>query len=407
MSLVRPVFAVATLSVFLVPITTEFGWSRGLFSGAVSLGGIAAAVVSPFVGRMLDRVGAGPVLAVSSLAVGICALTLPLVSGPLLFYIVYVVGRMTFAGPLELGPSTAVSNWFIRKRAVTMAWVQASQGAGLALIPFVAQSLITGWSWQTAWTVLGAMVLAIGVFPPALMMVRRPEDVGLSPDGGSMPIGRSASVGRTSARATTSEQDSTLLEALHTPAMWLLMVFSALVFMVQAGVSLHQAPYYIQRGLSPGLAASVVSVFAFSSAVGGLAWSALVPWLSLRLVASMSAAAMFCGVLLMMWAQTAVAGWSAAIVFGLGLGGVQALIRVVWADYYGRTSLGTIRGVALPVQVSGQAAGPLIAGAMFDFTGSYRVPLSVFAVAAGLSAGVMLAARPPRRRSRGIGPASQ
>ena len=406
MSLVRPVFAVATLSVFLLPITTEFGWSRGLFSGAVSLGGIAAAVVSPLIGRTLDRVGAGPVLAASSLVVGICALSLSWVSGPLLFYIFYVAGRMTFAGPLELGPSTAVSNWFIRKRAVTMALVQASQGAGLALIPFVAQSLITGWSWKTAWAVLGAMVLVIGVFPPALLMVRRPEDVGLSPDGRSMPLGRSASVGRTPSQAHTSEQHSTLLEALHTPAMWLLMVFGALIFMVQTGVSLHQAPYYIQRGLSPGLAASVVSVFAFSSAVGGLAWSAFLLWLSLRLVAAMSAAAIFCGVLMMMWAETALGAWSSAVVFGFGLGGVQSLIRVVWADYYGRTSLGTIRGVALPVQVLGQAAGPFIAGVMFDFTGSYRVPLSLFAAAAALSAGIMLAKRPPSRRNWAIAPES-
>ena len=95
----RTVMAVALLSVFVVPMTEELGWSRGLFSGAVSLGGLCAVVVSPFLGRWLDRYGAGTLIAVSSLITAILAGGLSLVSHPLAFYALYVPGRMIFAGP--------------------------------------------------------------------------------------------------------------------------------------------------------------------------------------------------------------------------------------------------------------------------------------------------------------------
>ena len=72
----RPLMASATLAVFVVPMTAEFGWSRGVFSGALSLGGLLAVVVAPMVGRWIDKYGSGVVLAVSSAIVGMCGLGL-------------------------------------------------------------------------------------------------------------------------------------------------------------------------------------------------------------------------------------------------------------------------------------------------------------------------------------------
>ena len=106
----RTVMAVATLSVFVVPMTVELGWSRGLFSGAVSLGGLGAVAISPLVGRWIDRYGTGVLIAGSSLLTGILAIGLALISTPWGFYSLYIPGRMIFGGPLELGLPTAISN---------------------------------------------------------------------------------------------------------------------------------------------------------------------------------------------------------------------------------------------------------------------------------------------------------
>jgi len=74
-------------------------------------------------------------------------------------------------------------------------------------------------------------------------------------------------------------------------------------------------------------------------------------------------------------------------------------VPVAYADYFGRGHYGAIRGAALPVQVAGQAMGPLMAGLLFDVSGSYRPAMATFAALAVLSAVIALAARPPRAAS--------
>jgi MFS transporter, OFA family, oxalate/formate antiporter len=106
----RPLMSVAVLSVFMVPMTDAFGWSRGLFSGAVSLGGVYAVVISPIVGRMIDRYGSGWMISATSAVAGTCAVGLAVINQVWAFYTLYVPGRMVFASPLELATSTAISN---------------------------------------------------------------------------------------------------------------------------------------------------------------------------------------------------------------------------------------------------------------------------------------------------------
>ena len=157
--------AVAMLSVFVEPMTRELGWSRGMLSTAVSLGGLCAVVTSPILGRWLDRYGSGAIIGVSSLLTGLLAIGLGFVSNPVAFYLFYVPGRMIFSGPLELGLPTALSNWFIQRRAKVLAIDSIAKGAGLAMMPFIAQLFIVGWSWRTAWIFLGIWTLALGVIP--------------------------------------------------------------------------------------------------------------------------------------------------------------------------------------------------------------------------------------------------
>ena len=106
--------AVATLSVFVAPMTGEFGWSRTAISGAVSLGGILAALASPSLGRMLDREGARLVLCAAVLTTGLANMALSLTVSLPMFYVLFCVARLNFAGPFDLGIYGAVNNWFSR-----------------------------------------------------------------------------------------------------------------------------------------------------------------------------------------------------------------------------------------------------------------------------------------------------
>ena len=394
----RPVMAVATLSVFVVPMTDEFGWSRAQFSGAVSLGALFGLLVSPFAGRLIDRYGSGVLLSASSAVVGLCAIGLSLTSPIWSFYALYVPGRAVFSSPLELGTSTAVSNWFIRRRPMGLAYMGVIQGIGLTIFPVIAQVLIDGWGWRTAWLAVGIFTLSTGIIPMLLLMARRPEDMGLEADPEKdhriVPTSDVAAAGAPPS-ASNTESNYTVRQALATRAFWLLAIFSVFGFVVQAGVSLHQVPHYIGQGVPTHLAALTASTFAFGQVPGGVFWSFWARRVPLRVLLSVAAATMSVGAIGTGFSSSLSTGIPMGFLLGVGVGGIHLLLRLTWADYYGRLHLGSIRGLTLPAQIGGQAIGPIIAGFMYDSTGGYETPFTAFGIIVAFAAVMVLTATPP------------
>jgi cyanate permease len=202
------------------------------------------------------------------------------------------------------------------------------------------------------------------------------------------------------AAATTSssrsERQFSRDEALRTPAFWLLALYTALIFPCQAGVSLYQASHLVSRGIEPAGAALIVSSFSFMSMLASLGVGWLPSRWPVRHALAACAMLMSCGAALLLFAGTFAQGWSGSALFGMGVGAILALLPVVWADYFGRTSYGAIRGVALSIQVLAQACGPLAAGALRDTTGSHAASLGVFSLLAALAVGAVLLARRPQ-----------
>lgn len=394
----RPVMAVATLSVFVVPMTDEFGWSRAQFSGAVSLGALFGLLVSPFAGRLIDRYGSGVLLSASSAVVGVCAIGLSLTSPIWSFYALYVPGRAVFSSPLELGTSTAVSNWFIRRRPMGLAYMGVIQGIGLTIFPVIAQVLIDGWGWRTAWLAVGIFTLSTGIIPMLLLMARRPEDMGLEADPEkdhrTVPTSDVAAAGAPPS-ASNTESNYTVRQALATRAFWLLAIFSVFGFVVQAGISLHQVPHYIGQGVPTHLAALTASTFAFGQVPGGVFWSFWARRVPLRVLLSVAAATMSVGAIGTGFSSSLSTGIPMGFLLGVGVGGIHLLLRLTWADYYGRLHLGSIRGLTLPAQIGGQAIGPIIAGFMYDSTGGYETPFTAFGIIVAFAAVMVLTATPP------------
>ena len=382
--------AVATLSVFVAPMTTEFGWSRTAISGAVSLGGILAAIAAPKLGPLLDREGARLVLCLAVLTTGLADMLLSLTNGLPMFYLLFCVARLNFAGPFDLGIYGAVNNWFVTRRAFASSIATVGQMTGLVLLPMIASLAMAVSGWRAGWVAIGVTVLLAGFVPVFLLMVRRPEDVGLRPDGG-------APVAIGSATPATPEPAFTRAEALRTRGFWLLSLFTLLAYPVQAGVSLHQAPFLIERGLSPAAAGAVVSYCSLMSGVASFGFGFLPRFMTVRF--KLVAVGILLGAATLLYGPVAGAGsaYLAATFFGLGIGGLLVMLPVAWADYFGRRSYGAIRGVALPVQVLAQASGPMLSGILRDTTGGYETSLVCFGVLAGLSALAALLAKPPAK----------
>jgi sugar phosphate permease len=380
--------AVATLSIFVEPLTGEFGWSRTALSGAVSLGGVLAALLSPAIGPLLDRRGSRLVLCAAVLVNGIALTLLSLTPSLLVFYVLFCIARMNWAGPFDLGIYSAVNKWFVERRAQAASVAVLAQMAGLVALPLVGQYAIEHGGWRGGWVALGVLTLVVGFLPVWLFVARRPEDLGLAPDG-RLPSETSGS------EAKIEEPAFSRAEAVRTPAFWLLMAYTALVYPVQAGVSLHQASYLVERGIAPGTAAVIVSTFSLMSGMGTIASGVFARRVPLRMLLALVAGMLGLGALMMTRIASAGDGFLAGGIFGFGIGGVLTLLPVAWADYFGRANFGAIRGLALSAQVLAQAAGPLIAGMLRDITGDYRVAFSAFVVIAVVAAAVALAARRP------------
>jgi sugar phosphate permease len=382
--------AVATFSVFVEPLTRDFGWSRTAVSGAVSLGGLLAALAAPLIGTLVDRRGSRLVL---SLAVVVSAAALWLLSltpSLLVFYLLFCVARMCWAGPFELGIYAGLNNWFLARRTAASSIANLVQMLGLVAMPLIAQFAIVHDGWRAGWIALGTTVLIVGLVPVALFLVRRPEDMGLKPD-----VARAAdpSVGA----APRVEPAFSRRQALRTTSFWLLLLYAVTIYPVQAGVSVHQAAHLVQRGLDPTTAALIVSFFSLMSAAATIVWGFLPRHWPIRFPLAVAGVLAGAGTWLMPGIHSVADGYLAAGLFGAGMGSMLTLLPVAWADYFGRAHYGAIRGVALPCQVLAQATGPLISGALYDWTGAYTLSLHVFETLSALSVVAALAAKEPRK----------
>jgi sugar phosphate permease len=387
--------ATATFSVFVTPLTHEFGWSRTAISGAASLGGVLAALLSPLIGPLLDRHGSRAALSLAVLGTGIAALLLSLSQSLLVFYLLFCIARLNWASPFELGIYSTLNNWFVARRPLANSIATMAQMAGLMAMPLIAQLAMRSHSWRAGWIAIGLTVLAVGFLPVWLLTVRRPEDLGLLPDNAGA---RRTTVRKGPARSA-GEATFSRREAVRTPAFWLLLSYTVLVYPVQAGVSLHQAANLIEHGVAPTLAASIVSLFSLMSGVASALCGLMPRRLPIRYPMALGGAFLTAGCVAMI-AMTSARQWAiAAALFGLGIGGMLTLLPIAWADYFGRANYGAIRGLALSAQVIAQAAGPVLSGALHDWTGNYTRSLECFAALSFLSILAALAARRPRLAS--------
>ena len=273
---VRNSAASLTIAVFMIPLSDDLGWSRTLIAGAASVGGLVASGVSPLVGWLVDRYGARQVLAASVFIMGLSTIALAWATVPVAFYIAYGISRVIFASPVPIGASVVVSRWFVRMRGRTNGILFASHSIGLIAFPLIASAVIASRGWQDAWIVLGALVWIIALVPVTFLIVQRPEDLGLRPDGDAEP-----SATDTAGAPAPEEPAWTLKEAMRTPALWLLAAGVGTLFLVQAGINTHMAALLRDQGLSLFLSGVGLSLNAAFMGAGSLAWG----WIAERLPA--------------------------------------------------------------------------------------------------------------------------
>ncbi len=393
-------FLSSTLSVFLKPVTTDLGVSRGVFSLLRSGEHLLYALMAPWIGAKLDQYGprrmmvAGAVLsAVGFLLLGQAAsfwefasvrVTLLAVGHALVCYFVVNV---------------TVARWFVRMRGRALAISHLGHGIAKITISAVVGWLLTFIAWRQVWTLFGGLVVVLAVIPVAIFMRRSPEDMGLQPDGGGDPMGRpGAGQERRAGDGGAQEPEVrwTRQQVRRTSTFWLIILAFGMVDVGITGLNLHVVSYVSDLGFGQVQAALTMTVIAGTQATSGLLWGFVGERVSVRKVVSLLFLVEAAGLYLAANAQDLSAIYLGFFFYGLGLGGAQVLEEVMWANYFGRVSLGTVRGAALQIVLLCGVCGPPFFGFVNDYTGSYAISFYLFIGMLLVSSVLTLTIRRPR-----------
>ena len=397
-------FALAsTLSIFLKPLTSELAVSRGVFSLLRSGEGIIGACLAPLVGTLVDRYGGRWLMAIGTTIVGIGYFFLGHVDS----FSQFAAIRLTLVtlGDAIMGymvVNVVISQWFVRRRGRALAFTSMGVGFAKVCMPVVAAWLLLTLGWRQTWTVFGVLTIALLVLPALLIVRRRPEDMGLFPDGAGEPGIEPGSFGGKKQfaedhPANPSETVWTRAEAVRTSAFWLLVITFGISSVGVTGLNLHVYPYVTDIGHSPVVAASVMSVIASMQLGSPLAWGFLAERIDPRIAAMLRFIVQGIGLGLAISTSNLICLYAGFFLYGIGLGGNMVLPDLLWANYFGRRSLGRIRGMGLLISQVVAASGPPFFGFLFDATGGYGLSFALFGAALATSAFLSLMLRAPRK----------
>ena len=373
-------------SLFYPPIISEFGWERGVTAGAFSFGFVVSSFVSPLIGRLMDSAGPRAVmeLGVALMAGGL--LLAPLTSEPWHLYV--TIGVMVGAGSVCLGysgQSLFLPNWFIRKRGFAMGVAFAGVGIGsVTLLPWV-QHMIEGTGWRTACTAMGVLTL-VALAPINLLLRKRPEDMGLQPDGDAAPSASSAKPLSNIVDPVWAGTDWTLRRALRTARFWWLAIGYAGGLYIWYAVQVHQTRYLLDIGFSPSVAVWALGAVSLLGIPGQILLGHVSDRVGREWIWSASCAGFaICFAALIALARYPTLPLVYLMVVSQGaLGyGLTSIMGAVVVEIFQGKHYGSIFGTIMVAALAGGAAGPLITGLLHDLWGNYTL---AFVIGIGVSA---------------------
>jgi MFS family permease len=379
-------------SLLFPPILAEFGWERGRTAAAFSIGFIAAIAYAPVIGMSMDRFGPRFVIPLGAILVSAGMILATFITQP--WHLDLTLGVLVGGGTIFLsymGHSLFLPYWFARRRGLALGIAFSGVGVGaIVLFPWL-QGLINRVGWREACWVMTILLLVTVLPPNILLQRRRPEDLGLAPDG------ESASALSLQARIhadnvvdhTWAATDWTLALAVRTTRFWWLFLASGSCLYAWYAVQVHQTKYLGEIGFPPGIAAYALGLVGLTGSVGQIALGYLSDRIGREWVWTISALGFaLCYVLLLMMQQhpTPVLLYLMVAAQGLLGYGFASVSSAIQLELFQGKQYGTIVGVLSIAASLGAGLGPWVTGALYDRTGSYRlafwvaIALSLFSI---------------------------
>lgn len=351
---------VYTFSVFVKPLAAEFGWSREAISGGFAIAAVTLGLVSPLLGRWIDRFGPRRVIlpCMSIYICGIASLAL-LRSGVWQFYVTCFLLGLVGNGAAHLAYSRSISSWFQRRLGTALAFVMVGAGLGSMILPVIAQSVISHSGWRSAYASLAGLAFLLGL-PLSWRYIRERGATDRKP----VPVVHSG---------------MTWQQGVRSSPFWIVTIILFVSSISMNGAITHLSALLTDRGITPKDAALCAAILGGSSLLGRVAVGAMLDRffgphvaLGINLLTAL-------GIFLLARAASFAAGGFAVALIGIGAGGEAAITPYLLTRYFGLRAFSTLYGLTWTFYAAAGAIGPVILGRAFDVTGSYASLLALLA----------------------------
>ena len=384
--------------VLLLPMQGDLQASRSAIVGVLVverlLGGLSGALLGP----LIDQHGTRVLTTVSAIVAGACLMALALVQSAWQPYVIWAVFGLTLPGMSTVAPVAAISSWFVRQRTrAIVTYTFGGAAAGLVLAPTMAV-VASEFSWRVVWVLMGLMFWAIA--PLAWTVIRRrPEDVGLVPDGAEQPAAEAPATGQ--AKIGAEAVDWTVAQALRSRSFWLLTAGFTLTMLPASSIFIHMTSYVQSKGFSLEEGAAAVSIYGFGAVLGRLVWGFAVGRAGLQ--KALVIWALLYGVSIILYALPAsiLAIYTTTILLGVAVAGSLQFRAQTFPDYFGRQIVGSLIGYSSAIGTLAAAAAPLIVAYAFDVSGDYTGIFILFGLCCiAASAGFVFSTPRPARQAQ-------
>ena len=384
----------SSIGVFTLPMVDDLGWKVWQYTLGPSIAIGTGAFSSIVVGSILDKRGPKPLIFTGASMSAVCLVLLGIQSSLMVYLFVYLIAG--FVGWNLFSPfvvNSAVNKWFIRKRGWALALGSSGISLGSLVTPLILTGIVDNSGWRTGYFSLGVFILVL-IIPVSFFMRRTPEDHGLLPDGiddyddpGSLDIPES------------EFRPFNRSEAINTSSFWFLAFGFTLIAAGLACVLIHAIPFSQESGFARTVGAIGISVNGLANLSSKPVWGFAMQRFHPRFLVMVAYSISSIGVALMLLSgpisliPMLLAG---VFLYGFGFGGTIPLSESLWARYFGRAHIGSIRGITQPIRILGTAVAPVLVGLLFDITDTYRPGFVLVIGALLLGAILVFLSREPR-----------
>ncbi len=365
--------------VFFKAIAAEFGDSRLGVALGLTVTNLVGAIAAPLVGRALDRYPLRWIIGVGAASMALGFLGLSQVQTPIQFYL--VLGLFIGFGASSMGnlaTSKLVANWFDRKRGTALGIAATGVSLSGVVMPYISAEIISTYGWRNGFMVYGFFTFFV-VLPLVLrLVISKPEEVGLRPDGALVLDSTGSQPGQEGeGNSAPAEPRISMRDVIRERNFWAIVLTFALMFCCMSTTLTHMVPRLTDLGHDLSLASLVMSLCAGLGVLGKLSFGWLGDKLPVRRIMLLIIVVQFIGQY-MMYANVELL-WFAlgAALFGYGVGGVVPMHGTVIGKTFGRERFGAVLGAMRPAMFPIQILGVPFAGWVYDTTGSYAQAFEV------------------------------